>query len=70
MLVSQSCLTFCDSMDFSSSMEFSRQEYWSGLSFPTPSQKQRVDQLLPGEEVGVIDIGHRIQISSYVMSKL
>ena len=41
-LVDQSCLTLCDSMDCSPwtvallSMEFSRQEYWSGLPFPSP----------------------------------
>ena len=28
--VSQLCLTLCDPM------EFSRQEYWSGLPFPSP----------------------------------
>ena len=35
--VAQSCLTLCDPMDYSppgSSVGFSRQEYWSGLSFP------------------------------------
>ena len=39
-LVAQLCLTLCDPMDCSPpgslSMEFSRQEYWSGLSFPSP----------------------------------
>ena len=39
-LVAQSCPTFCDPMDCSLqaplSMEFSRQEYWSGLPFPSP----------------------------------
>ena len=38
-LVIQSCLTHCDPMTIAHqvplSMEFSRQEYWSGLSFPT-----------------------------------
>ena len=37
-LVAQSCLTLCDPMDYSqalSFMEFSRQEYWSGLPFPS-----------------------------------
>ena len=38
--VTQSCPTLCDSMDSSlhqapPSMGFSRQEYWSGLSFPS-----------------------------------
>ena len=31
----QSCLTLCDPMDCSLSIEFSRQEYWSGLPFPS-----------------------------------
>ena len=36
--VAQSCPTLCDHMDCtgSSSMGFSRQEYWSGLPFPSP----------------------------------
>ena len=39
MLVAQSCLTLCDPMDYSQaplSMEFFRQEYWSGLLFSSP----------------------------------
>ena len=40
LLVTQSCLTLCYSMDCSPpgslSMEFSRQEYWSVLPFPSP----------------------------------
>ena len=40
-LVAQSSLTLCDPMDCAAhqpslSMEFSRQEYWSGLPFPFP----------------------------------
>ena len=39
-LVTQSCLTLCNPMDYahqaSLSMEFPRQEYWSGLPFPSP----------------------------------
>ena len=36
-LVAQSCLTLCNPMDCSPlSMGFPRQEYWSGLLFPTP----------------------------------
>ena len=45
----QPCLTLCDPMDCSpldsSSMGFSRQEYWSGLPFPIPG-----DLLNPGIE--------------------
>ena len=41
MLVAQLCLTLCDPTDFIAhqvplSTEFSRQEYWSGLPFPSP----------------------------------
>ena len=41
MLHTQLCPTLCDPMDYIAhqaplSMEFSRQEYWSGLPFPTP----------------------------------
>ena len=39
-LVAQSCLTLCNPVDYSPpgslSMEFSRQEYWSGFPFPSP----------------------------------
>ena len=36
-LVAQSCLTLCNPMDCGPlSMEFSRQEYWSELPFPSP----------------------------------
>ena len=38
--VAQSCLTLCNPMDCNlqapPSMVFSRQEYWSGLPFPSP----------------------------------
>ena len=50
-LVAQSCLTLCDPMDYSlpgSSVHvFSRQEYWSGLPFPSPG-----DLPNPGIEPG------------------
>ena len=40
MLVTQSCLTLCDTWTVahkaSPSMGFSRQQYWSGLPFPFP----------------------------------
>ena len=39
-LVAQSCLSLCDPLDCSLqaplSLGFSRQEYWSGLPFPSP----------------------------------
>ena len=38
-LVAQPCLTICDPMDSNQaplSMEFSRQEHWSGLPCPSP----------------------------------
>ena len=39
--VAQSCLTLCDPVDCVAyqgpvSIEFSRQDYWSGLPFPSP----------------------------------
>ena len=34
--VAQSCPTLCDPVDCPPSMGFSRQEYWSGLPFPSP----------------------------------
>ena len=34
--VAQSCPTLCDAHQVPPSMEFSRQEYWSGLPFPSP----------------------------------
>ena len=41
-LVTQSCLTLCNphtvAHQASLSMEFSRQEYWSGLPFPSPEE--------------------------------
>ena len=40
MLVAQLCPTLCDPMDVDHQtplpLEFSRQEYWSGLPFPSP----------------------------------
>ena len=49
--VAQSCPTLCDPMDCSlqapRSMGFSRQEYWSGLPFPSPG-----DLPHPGIETG------------------
>ena len=40
LLLTQSCPTLCNAMDYSMqaplSMGFSRQEYWSGLPFPSP----------------------------------
>ena len=65
-LVIQSCLTHCDPMTIAHqvplSMEFSRQEYWSGLSFPTledlpdpgiePGSPALQADFLPSEPVG------------------
>ena len=50
-LVDQSCLTLCDPWTLAHkaplSMEFTRQEYWSGLQFPSPG-----DFPIPGIEPG------------------
>ena len=54
--VAQSCPTLCDPMDCNlpgfQSMEFSRQEYWIGLSFPSPRKWSHLvvsDSLQPHE---------------------
>ena len=51
LLVTHSCPTLCNPMDYSPpgspSMEFLRQEYWSGLPFPPPR-----DLPIPGIEPG------------------
>ena len=36
LLITQLCPTLCNPMDCSLSMEFSRQECWYGLPFPSP----------------------------------
>ena len=52
-LIAHSCLTLCNLMDYSLacqaplSIKFSRQEYWSGLPFPSPG-----DLPNPGIEPG------------------
>ena len=47
----QSCPTLCDPTDCSPpgspSLGFSRQEHWSGLSFPSPMHESEVAQLCP-----------------------
>ena len=49
MLVTQSCLTLCDLIDYSlqgsSVMKFFRQEHWSGLPFP--SQEWMGSEIFP-----------------------
>ena len=71
--VAHSCPTLCDSMDYivcqaPLSMEFSRQEYWSRLPFPSPgdlpdpgiepgSPSLQADSLLsepPGKPINII----------------
>ena len=51
--VAQSCLTVCDPITVAyqapMSMGFSRQEYWSGLPFPSPG-----DFPDPGIELGLL----------------
>ena len=45
-LVSQSCPSLCDPMDYVVhqallSMGFSREEYWNGLPFPSPGESSQ-----------------------------
>ena len=48
-LVAQSCMAFCNPMDYSLPgplpMDFSRQEYWSGLPFLSPGLAGKKDQV-------------------------
>ena len=45
--VTQSCPALCDLMDCSSpSMGFSRQEYWSGVPFPSPLTPNMVPNII------------------------
>ena len=51
-LVAQSCPTLCNSMDCivhqaPPSTGFSRQEYWSGLPFPSPKSSQIMSLISP-----------------------
>ena len=57
----QSCPTLCDPIDGSqpgSSVRFSRQEYWSGLPFPSPQIKCSPYQIVNG-------IFHRTRIKIF-----
>ena len=56
--VTQSCLTFCDpgtvAYPAPLSMGFSRQEYWSGLPFPSPGDLPNTG-IEPGSPVLEVD---------------
>ena len=59
-LVTQSCLTLCNLMDYSLlallSMGFSRQGYWSGLPFPSPGDlpDSGIEPRSPAMQVGAL----------------
>ena len=61
-LIAQSCLTLCNPMDLQEtvacqsplSMRFSRQEDWSGLSFPSPGDHP-IPETKPGSPALQID---------------
>ena len=61
MLVAQLCLTSCSPLDCSLQaplfMEFSRQEYWSGLPFPSPR-----DLPDPGIKPSCIYEAHKLRV--------
>ena len=57
--VAQSCPTLCDTWTVAHqvplSMEFSRQEYWSGLPFPSPIRiQQHIEKIIHRDQVGFI----------------
>ena len=61
-LITQSCLTLCNPMDLQEtvarqsplSMRFSRQEYWSALSFPSPGDLP-ISKTKPGSPALQVD---------------
>ena len=60
-LVAQSCLTLCNSMDCIAcqallSMDFSRQGYWSGFPFPSPGDlpNPRIESTSPALQVDAL----------------
>ena len=66
MLVNQSCLTLCDpwavAHDASLSMEFSWQEYWSGLSCPPPGDlpDPGIEPMSPVLQVDSLPLSHGV----------
>ena len=73
--VAQPCPTFCNPMNYSppgsSVMEFSRQEYWSGLPFPSPGdlpdpEIEPRSPALQAESLPTEPPGRPIVVSMYV----
>ena len=68
--VAQSCLTLWDPMDCSPqaslSMEFSRQEYWSGLPFISP--KKNLDSVLKSRDIVLLKVAKGPYSQSYGFS--
>ena len=62
MLVAQWCPTLCDPMDPGSSV-YGRQEYWSGLPFPSPGNLpepgiEAVSPVVPALQVDSLPLEH------------
>ena len=61
----QSCLTLCDPMDVAHqaplSMEFSREEYWSGLPFPSPGDlpDSGIEPMSPASQADSFLLNHQ-----------
>ena len=75
LLVSQSCLTLCDTCTVvhqaSLSMGFSRQEYWSGLSFPSAVDHPEpgIKPTSPTWQADSLPLGHQRSLHILVPSE-
>ena len=64
-LVAELCLTLCNPMDYSPpaplSMEFSRQECWSGLLFPSPGDlpDPEIEPMSPALQADSLPLSHQ-----------
>ena len=71
MLLTRSCPTFCDSLDFSppaSSVHGISQEYWSGLLFPFPGDLPN-PEFEPGSPASQMSLYHLSQMKAINISK-
>ena len=62
----QLCLTLCDPMDYS--LPGSRQEYWSGLPFPSPGDHPN-PEISPGCSLGGLILKLKLQYFGLLMQR-
>ena len=70
----QSYLTLCNHMDRQAplSMEFSRQEHWNGLLFPSPGNlpDPRIKSASSALQADSLSLGHQASPKSVVMERV